>query len=126
MKIPSREVMALVFEFVLSLVVSVGGGLLIYTNHDVTFAISAIDLVLSFWFIRRTTESLKAAKTGGDTTPSKSSSVAQTVQTAVADTEAAVKQAETVDPQLVSQVVAALKALDKTGYIGGTKDGNGA
>ncbi|MCL6443356.1 MAG: hypothetical protein K6T83_07860 [Alicyclobacillus sp.] len=51
-----REVVALLFEFVLSLVIIVGGGFLLYTGHATDIAIAAIMTVIPFWFTRRSQE----------------------------------------------------------------------
>lgn len=49
--------LVLVQEFVLSLVIIMGGGFLLYVNRAPDIAITAITAVIAFWFTRRITES---------------------------------------------------------------------
>lgn len=47
---------ALVGEFIISLVVLLGGGFLLYSGHSPEVAVSGIATVIAFWFARRSAE----------------------------------------------------------------------
>jgi hypothetical protein len=56
MKYDLYGMVVIVLEFVISLVVLLGGGFLLYTGHSPEVAISAITAVITFWFARRSAE----------------------------------------------------------------------
>lgn len=48
-----KEVLDMIFEFVLSLVVILGGGYLLYLGKATDVVISLVSVVITFWFSRR-------------------------------------------------------------------------
>lgn len=48
--------MVILLEFIISIVVLLGGGFLLYTGHSPEVAVSAITAVITFWFARRSAE----------------------------------------------------------------------
>lgn len=66
----SREVLSLVFEFVITLVVLIGGGFLVYKGTATEIAVAAISTVIAFWFGNRIREQKTSQNNNtGATTP---------------------------------------------------------
>ncbi len=66
-----KAVITLVFEFILTLVILIGGGFMLYFGADKSSAAlagSAIGMVLNYWFLQRDRErqSKKAAQKEGN------------------------------------------------------------
>lgn len=55
-----REVLSLSYEFIISLVVLVGGGFMVYSEHGVEVGVSSVTAVITFWFARRQQEQNQA------------------------------------------------------------------
>ncbi|MNI96207.1 hypothetical protein D3C73_1546070 [compost metagenome] len=65
--VAARELMTIVFEFLLSIVVLVGGGYLLTTGSNTEIASSMITAVITFWFVRRQNEANQKASKKDDT-----------------------------------------------------------
>jgi ABC-type uncharacterized transport system permease subunit len=53
---PSREVIDMIFEFVLSILIILVAAFLIYSGVVVDFSCGLITLVTTFWFVKRSNE----------------------------------------------------------------------
>lgn len=63
MTVARRDVIALLFEFIITLVILVGGGFLVYHGgQGVDIAVAGITAAITFWFQRRTTEKILTTK----------------------------------------------------------------
>lgn len=62
--------LVLVFEFILSMVVLMGGGLMVYLMPDSEFVQTmvnaSIPMILTYWFVRRTAEKKNDQKSSSD------------------------------------------------------------
>lgn len=54
----TREVMSIVFEFILSVIILIGGGYMVFTGQGTELGVSAVTAVITFWFTRRQAEQL--------------------------------------------------------------------